>query len=133
MTPTLENFHGGRIGLRVLQREQRGDFYYRQVVLYLEGGNKPVEFGANKVSLLLYPPKARQMILEERAPLGRVLSECDIPHTTQAKAFFRVEADVLIADLLGVKAPLVLYGRRATILDSQKRPLSEVVEILPPV
>jgi chorismate-pyruvate lyase len=132
MTPTLESFHGGKIGLNVLQREQRGDYYYRQVVLYLEGGRKPVEFGANKVSLLLYPPKARQMILEESAPLGRVLSECNITHSTQAKAFFKVQADVLIADLLGVKTPHVLYGRRATIFDSQKRPLSEVVEILPP-
>ena len=132
MTPTLEKFHGGRIGLRVLQREQRGDFYYRQIVLFLEDGKKPVEFGANKVSLLLYPPRARQMILEEGIPLGRVLAECEIPHTTQAKAFFKVQADVLIADLLGVTSPITLYGRRATIFDAQKRPLSEVVEILPP-
>jgi len=132
MTPTLENFHHSAIHLRILQREQRGDFYFRQVALHLVGTEKPVEFGANKVSLNLFPAKARQLILEERVPLGRVLKDCEIGHTTIAKAFFSMMPDDLICEALGLKKAVVLYGRRANILDLQKRPLSEIVEILPP-
>jgi hypothetical protein len=132
MTPTLENFHGSEIHLRILKREQRGDFYSREVVLLLNGSDKAVEFGANKVSLVLFPPKARQLILEERVPLGRILKECEIPHATFAKAFFRVTPDELINSVLHLKSQTWLYGRKATILDGQKRPLSEIVEILPP-
>jgi chorismate-pyruvate lyase len=132
MTPTLEKFHSSDIHLRILKREQRGDFYFREVVLLLDGSETPVEFGANKVSLVLFPPKARQLILEERVPLGRILKECEIGHTTAAKAFFRVAPDELISSVLHLKAPASLYGRKATIFDAQKRPLAEIVEILPP-
>ena len=133
MTPTLEKFHGADIHLRILGRDQRADFYFREVVLLLDGTDKPVEFGANKVSLGLFPPRGRQLILEERLPLGTILRICEIEHTTVAKAFFAVEADEFIARALNLQAPVQLYGRRANILDPQKRPLSEIVEILPPV
>jgi len=132
MTPTLESFHGADIHLRILNREQRADFYFREVVLQLNGTDKPVEFGANKVNLVLFPAKARQLILEEHLPLGRILKECGIAHSTLAKAFFRIEADDLIRQALNLEQPTTLYGRRANILDPQKRPLSEIVEILPP-
>jgi hypothetical protein len=131
MTPTLEKFHTSDIHLKILKREQRGDFYFREVVLLLDGSEMPVEFGANKVSLLLFPPKARQLILGERVPLGRILKDCEISHSTFAKAFFRVAPDELISSVLNLKGPASLYGRKATIFDAQKRPLSEIVEILP--
>jgi len=132
MTPTLENFHGASIHLEILSREQRGDYYLREVVLRLNGSGKAVEFGANKISLLLYPPKARQMILEEKIPLGGILKECEIEHTTRAKAYFRVVSDELISRVLRAPLGMTLYGRKATISDPQQRPLSEIVEILPP-
>jgi chorismate-pyruvate lyase len=132
MTPTLETFHAASIHLEILSREQRGDYYLREVVLRLDGSGKPVEFGANKIGLLLYPPRARQMILEEKIPLGRILKDCEIEHTTRAKAYFRVVSDELISRVLRVPLGMTLYGRKATILDPQQRPLSEIVEILPP-
>jgi chorismate-pyruvate lyase len=133
MTPTLQAFHGGDIHLRILSSDSRGDFYFRQVVLQMDGSDKQVEFGANKVSLQLFPAKARHLILEEHLPLGRILKDCQISHTTQAKAFFRVEPDDYISKVLGLNERVPLYGRRATIYDPQKRPLSEIVEILPPI
>src|SRR5215475_321441 len=56
MTPTLEKFHNSDIHLKILKREQRNEFYFREVVLLLNGSDMPVEFGANKVSLALFPP-----------------------------------------------------------------------------
>src|ERR1041385_3019585 len=133
MTPTLEKYHGREIHLSILGRDRRGDFYFRQVVLQLARNDYPVEFGANKVSLGLFPPRARQLILEEKVPLGTILRECEIAHTTVAKAFFRIEPDEFICRSLNITDPSPLYGRRASILDPQKRPLSEIVEILPPM
>jgi len=131
MTPTLESFHGGHIHLQILAREQRDDFYFREVVLQLNPGDRPVEFGANKVNLGLFPARARKLILEERMPLGSILRECSIERRTVVKAYFQVEADELIMRALNLAGPALLYGRRANILDPDKRPLSEVVEILP--
>ncbi len=132
MTPTLEKYHGAEIHLRILGHEQREDFYFREVVLQLNGSDAPVEFGAIKINLALFPPQERQLILAERLPLGTILRRCETAHTTLAKAFFRIEADEFICGVLNLPKPALLYGRRANILDPQKRPLSEIVEILPP-
>ena len=47
MTPTLENFHGCDIHLRLLGRRRKRDQYFREVVLLLDGTDEPVEFGAH--------------------------------------------------------------------------------------
>src|SRR3954451_24442008 len=106
MTPTLEKFYRAEIHLKILNREQRGDFYFREVALHLNGSEEPVEFGANKVSLLLFSPKARQLILEERLPLGRILRECAVGPHTVAKAFFRVAPNQLICQALHLAEPV---------------------------
>ena len=133
MTPTLEAFHRAAIHLKILNSEARGGYYFREVALHLDHSELPVEFGANRVSLELFPPRARKLILEERVPLGRILKDCRIEHGTVARGFFRVQPDALICQALHLTQPEVLYGRKATILDPDRRPLSEVVEILPPI
>ncbi len=55
MTPTLEGFHKSEIHLEILSRERRGDFYFREVILQLNGSDQPVEFGANKVYVGRFP------------------------------------------------------------------------------
>lgn len=132
MTPTLEAFYKSDIHLEILSRERRGDFYFREVVLRLNADDRPVEFGANKLYLGRFPEEARDLILQEYIPLGRILKDCRIPHRTQAKAFLRVESDDLIGGKFELTQPAFLYGRKAVISDLQGRPLSEIVEILPP-
>jgi hypothetical protein len=133
MTPTLENYHGAAIHLKIISSEVRGDFYFREVALHLDTTEKPVEFGANRVGLDLFPARARKLILEERMPLGSILKECKIEHTTVARGFFCVQPDELILRALQLTQGAPLYGRKATILDPERRPLSEIVEILPAV
>lgn len=132
MTPTLESFHNARIYLEILSREQRGDFYYREVILRSKSDETPFEFGANKVYLGRYPEEARDLILAEEVPLGRILKDCGVKHHTEAKAFFRIESDELINRAFDLPQPVTLFGRKALICDEQSRPLSEIVEILPP-
>lgn len=133
MTPTLETFHGDRIHLQVVRRQQRGDFYFREVVLLLDASGAPVEFGAIKISLALFPSAARRSILEEHLPLGHILQEHSIQHASRPKAFLRVQSDALINQALKIKGRQILYGRRNTLSDPSQRPLAEIVEILPPV
>ncbi len=131
MTPTLEGFHKADIHLEILSRDRRGDFYFREVVLRLNHDEKPVEFGANKVYVGRFPEEARELILAEQLPLGRILRDCGLKHQTEAKAFLRVQSDELINRAFDLEQSTVLYGRKAVISDAQGRPLSEIVEILP--
>jgi hypothetical protein len=132
MTPTLEEFHGSQLFLNVLSRHHRGDFYFREVVLLTETTKRPVEFGAIKMNIGHLPCSARPRILEEHEPLGGVLREYHVPHSSRPKAFLRVEADDFIKSALHLDGTQVLYGRRNTLYDAQQRPFAEIVEILPP-
>lgn len=133
MTPTLEDFHKSRIHLEILRSDRRGGYYFREVVLRLDHDEAPVEFGANKIHLGGFPEEAQELILLEQVPLGRILKDCGVQHRTEAKSFLRVEPDELIARAVEAEPPVPLYGRKAIITDLQGRPLSEIVEILPPV
>ncbi len=132
MTPTLEAHHGGEIHIEVLGRERRDDDYFREVILRLDRDDGPVEFGANRIALGLLPPLVRRLVLQEQLPLGHILKAHEVVHSGKPSAFFRVEADALMGRALGVNPGQALYGRRNTLRDTQGRPISEVVEILPP-
>lgn len=132
MTPTLETFHGGKLHIHVLRRDQRDGFYFREVVLERDVDDVPVEFGAIKINLNLFDPKARQLILGEREPLGHILSDCAVMHTSRPKAYLKIQADEFIGQALRVHRRELLYGRRNTLFDPQQQPLAEIVEILPP-
>ena len=132
MTPTLEKFHDERIYLNVISRQTREDFYLREVILITQRTRTPVEFGAIKINLALFPAGARRLILEEQEPLGTILGEFKISHTSRPKAFLRIQADAFIKGALQLRGEQVLYGRRNTLFDPQSRALAEIVEILPP-
>src|SRR5688572_19827133 len=80
MTPTLEKFHNDEIHLRVIRSEERDGGYYREVVLLLGKSKAPVEFGAIKINLNLFPVAAQRSILEEDLPLGTVLARFKVKH-----------------------------------------------------
>jgi chorismate-pyruvate lyase len=131
MTPTLEGFHGGRIHVSVMRRQQRGDFYYREVVLSRDTDDAPVEFGAIKIALNLFPASTRQDILSERLPLGRILAERKVKHFSRPKAFLKITSDDFINKALQLTGSHTLYGRRNTLWSPEKKSLAEIVEILP--
>jgi hypothetical protein len=132
MTSTLERFHGGRIHLDIVLRDQRDDFYFRASTLVIDGSGKRVEFGAIRINLSLFKPAPRQLILEGRLPLGRILQECEVPYASRPKAFLRMLSDPHINSALGLDGARVLFGRRNTLTDPKQRSLAEIVEILPP-
>src|SRR5439155_26471718 len=108
------------------------DQYFREVGLLVDGSDEPVEFGAIKIDLDLCTPEARQRILEEGRPLGHIMLECGVRHSSRPRAFLRLASDKFINHALQLSGAHVLYGRRNTLFDLQERALAEIVEILPP-
>ncbi len=133
MTPTLEQFYRRRLCLRVLGRERAPEAYQREVVLQLAGNRRPASYGAICIHLPNLPESARQIVLAETLPFGRILHSEMIAHLSWPQAFFRADADPHMSRLLDVADARVLYGRRNVLVDGQRRLLAEVIEILAPV
>lgn len=132
MTRTLENFHSGRIHLRVLSRYHTADAYWRESVLELDETERSVEFGAIKIYLNRFPEPWRKQILEERRPLGGILNESGIAYTSSPTAYLRFAADDFIERSLKLAKSQPLYGRQNTLRNAEGAILAEIVEILPP-
>ena|SRR6185503_12608671 len=132
MTSTLERFYEEPIQIRVLSRRQEGNHYFREVVLCTQTESKPVEFGAIRIHLAHFPDQAKQQILEEHWPLGRILKDCAVSYSSWPKAFLKLASDRLINTALNLKGAHVLYGRCNTLLNAEELTLAEIVEILPP-
>ena len=133
MTPTIEQYYRQTLGITVLQRLLEGEAYLREVTLNLQGENRPVEYGAIRIFLGHFPPRAQNIIREERCPLGKILEIEGIPHVGWPQAFFRVAPDAHMASMLQLETACVLYGRRNVLLDGERRLLAEVLEVLAPV
>jgi hypothetical protein len=133
MTSTLEQFYQVRVHLEVLGRDCVADNYTREVVLQLEHTRQPVEYGAICIHLRNFADDVQRVILGEQHPFGRILETEGIGYLSWPQAFFRVNADRHMSQLLRLPNEPVLYGRRNVLLDGRRRLLAEVVEILAPV
>ena len=132
MTSRLQAYHGEAIHIQPLARHTHENEYFREVVLTLNGEKKPVEFGAIKIILNLFPHDAQKEILKEYCPLGQILKDFNIDYSSRPKCFFIVTSDNFINGALKLAGTQSLYGRRNTLVDAWDRPLAEIVEILPP-
>ena len=132
MTPTLTQFYGQPLRLRVLSSERQNSSYRREVVLCLAEDERPVEYGVIRICLDRLPPVARRLVLDEGRPLGDILQGEAIPHLSWPQAFFRLRADAHAGAALGLRRPGFLYGRRNVLLDGSRQLLAEVIEVLAP-
>lgn len=131
MTSRLENFHGDTIHIELLARHTHENEYFREVILQLNGSDKPVEFGAIKIILDLFPAEAQAEILQEHRPLGQILKQFNIAHSSRPRSYLTVTADKFMCGALQLSGAPALFGRRNTLIDHWERPLAEIVEILP--
>jgi hypothetical protein len=132
MTSTLEQFYRQRLHVEVLARHTVENEYGREVALRLDQDGRRVEYGAIKIFLDVFPAQAREEVLRERLPLGRILSESGVAFSSRPRLYFCLTADDFINRALGLSSAQVLYGRCNILVDPWDRPLAEIVEILPP-
>jgi hypothetical protein len=62
MTPTLEAAYSQKIHLRVLKHSLRDNVFSRQVLLLLEDGVTPVEFGGIRIYLEHLAAEAKRLV-----------------------------------------------------------------------
>lgn len=133
MTSTLEDYHGEKLELRLVDKMHHGTDLFRQVVLMGKSSGRPREFGAIRIDLSHFEPEARQRILEERQPLGSVLAEFEVIYSSHPRLFFHVTADARMQEIFCLEGARLLYGRQNILATPDGAPLAEVVEILPPL
>jgi chorismate-pyruvate lyase len=138
MTSTLESFFGTTVRLQPLHLHRTASFVLREVLLVANNTGRPVEYGAIRIHLGQFSPPARERIRRSVQPLGAIMAHYNIPAEHHLGGFFRVTGDESFLEPLhihrnGSSKPVMLYGRSNRILDDRKRPLAEVVEILPPL
>lgn len=131
MTGRLREFHGCDITLDVHAKSRVGNYLVRASVLKRSSDGAPVEFGAIGIHLNDFDEEAQQLILECHVPLGAILTQRGIAHTSHPSGYFRIEIDHRLATLLGGWEGQTLYGRCNELRHGSGAALAEVVEVLP--
>lgn len=129
MTPRLREHHGRAPVLTVISVERTPDYVIREVVLSCEG--RPVEYGAIGIQLDGFPPHVKTMIRDGTAPLGAILENEGIPHSSAPTGYFALEADAHMAGLLGTRPGTQLFGRCNVLSHADGTAFADIVEVLP--
>ncbi len=131
MTPRLRAFHQADITLQVIHIERSENYVMRLVVLHRQDTGRPVEFGAIGIQLDGFDPETREKIRQAELPLGTILEQREVPHTSAPKAYFRVNADEFMGNLLQEPVGTPLWGRCNALSHSGGIVFADIVEILP--
>lgn len=134
MTPTLEDFFGQPLELRVLASQVDADTVRRQVVLVGARDTYPLELGVIRIDLSCFDAQPRELLRHGRTPLGRLLGDFGIAFVCRPALFFRVEPDAAMRQALGLGpgAP-ALFGRCNRMHTPDGRVMADVVEVLAPL
>jgi chorismate-pyruvate lyase len=131
MTVAVEQHHGCKVDVEVLQAQTDGDYYSRKIVLHRQTDRAPVLFGIPRINLRLLADDVRREIVSQTTPLGRVLIDHNIMREVQLASLYRVQPGIDLQRLMGISAPATTYGRTAFIyLDGYVA--IELLEIVPP-
>lgn len=133
MTPTLIDYFRDGIYLTVLHQEEEHLVIKREVILHLMGCGNPVEFGAIKIDISCMSDHVRNEIRMGKKPLGGILAEYNVIHSSHPSGFFEVSSDDVMQRAFDFHDKPVLYGRCNTLLYENGNTLAEVVEVLPPL
>lgn len=133
MTPALESFHGDSLHLDVLSKELAGEVLLRLVMLVCDRDEQPVVYGVIRIFLDRFEDGVRALILDCYKPLGAILAQHQVVHTSHPTVFFAIQAKQSICEAFNLDGSQTLYGRQNELLDGAARSLAQVVEILPPM
>jgi hypothetical protein len=131
MTVALEAYHRSRVLLRPYLVHRQGDLYGRKLDLVSEDSAAVVLTGIMLFNLSVVAEPVRQLILEQKIPLGRLLIENNVLRQVSTESFLRIAAtDPLVARFHLAEARPA-YARLATIF-CDERPAVDLLEIVNP-
>jgi chorismate-pyruvate lyase len=132
MTVTVEEYYGGAVNVRVLDRRLDGVTYARKILLAVAATGRIVQFGIVRIRLDLCSEPVRDAIVAEKTPLGRILIEHDVLRRIEPLQYLRVRPDQALCDELAMPIPTDIWGRVA-LIHCDEQPAIELLEILAPV
>lgn len=131
MTVTVEEHHRDSVDVQVLQTRTEADKYLREILLLTHGTKLVVQYGIVRLNTKYVPEPARNEILAQTKPLGRVLIEHDILRKIELFELVRIECGSKLAQHFQVPEGTVTYGRSA-MLYCNDEPAIELLEIVRP-
>jgi chorismate-pyruvate lyase len=131
MTSELAGFHQDSISLTVLQSQQTGNIYFREVTLHAASTGAPLEYGLIEILLDSYPAEIRPLILAGDTPLGTILTTSGLDFRSEPQGFFTIPADVLSEVFPQSPTGAKLFGRYNYLVCGESTCLARILEILP--
>lgn len=132
MTVNMEDYHGCKVEVRVLDRKWDGDIYCRKILLLKEGTDEVVQFGLVRFDFQYVTEAVKEQIVSEAVPLGRVLINHNVLRHIDLGAVLKITAGPGLAKSLQMEDGNVTYGRLATIF-CNKRPAVDLFEVSSPL
>ena len=131
MTVTVEDRHASPVDVHVLQIHQTPTHYSRKILLRRQSDQRVVQFGIVRLALDTLEPPAREEILSQRTPLGRVLIEHGVMRAVQLLGLWEVSCGNELAEHFGTSVGHTTFGRTALIYCNGE-PAIELLEIVAP-
>ncbi len=131
MTVTVEEYHGSKVDVKVLDRKRDGDCYARKILLAKQSDGRIVQFGLVLIWLNYCSPDVSAEIVAEKTPLGRILIENDVLRRIEPTDYLRVTPGPDMMQWFGMARPEPAYGRLA-LIHCDGKPAIELLEIVAP-
>jgi chorismate-pyruvate lyase len=131
MTVTVEAHHRSPVDVRVLERKNEQNFYWRKILLARKSDGRVVQFGIMRVNFEYLGPAVRQEIKSETIPLGRVLISHNVLREIELVSLWKVEPGPDLCQLFSILPHQITYGRTA-IIHCNGEPGVELLEIVTP-
>lgn len=132
MTVTVEQFHGESVDVRVLNTHVTPSHYSRRILLSRKSDQGVVQFGIVRLNTQSLGAEVREEILQQAAPLGRILIQHNVLRHVRPLSLWRVVPGPDLCELFQLSEPTICYGRTALIY-CNGLPAVELLEIITPV
>jgi len=129
MTVTVEAWHNSLVDVRVLAEQQEGNNYARKILLVLQRGGSPVQFGIVRIHLAGLPEIVQMEIQSQALPLGRIMIRHHLMREVELCQLWRVKPGPELRLQLKLEEETPIFGRTARILVAGE-PAVELLEIV---
>jgi len=132
MTVTLEERYGTKVHLVVLDRRHDPNTYARKLILRAGADGPVILAGIMRIRLDVCGPEARDRIISESTPLGRILIEQGFLRSIENLAFFRVLVGEALRELFEASGRATFTYCRTAGISLGGAPAVELLEIVSP-
>jgi len=132
MTVTLEERYGTKVHLVVLERKHDRATYARRLILRAGADGPVILAGIMRIRLDVCGPEARDRIVSESTPLGRILIEQGFLRSIENLAYFRVRVGDALRGLFEASGRATFTYCRTAGISLGGEPAVELLEIVSP-